>query len=167
MLRGLALALAAAALSSAEPAALEVDVPLAGERLEIGQTTRYELHGLQPGAHYEVRVSYPAVVRCAPASAACPPAPAAPMFSRSQTQWCVAHRPAPGGCCGWSHWMGSVRSAPSLVSVAYCSRATLDTQSHTPSPVPVPVRPLTACARRRAHYPLQQGSCAGCSMRRR
>jgi hypothetical protein len=75
MLRGLALALAAAALSSAEPAALEVDVPLAGERLEIGQTTRYELHGLQPGAHYEVRVSYPAVVRCAPASAACPPPP--------------------------------------------------------------------------------------------
>lgn len=42
---------------------LQADVPLNGELLEIGRTVRYHLHGLNPSSHFEVRVSYPAVVR--------------------------------------------------------------------------------------------------------
>eukprot|EP01043_Picozoa_sp_COSAG02_P031407 COSAG02_NODE_2049_length_10007_cov_226.930057_5_plen_77_part_00 len=42
---------------------LQADVPLDGEQLEIGRTVRYHLRGLNPSSHFEVRVSYPAVVR--------------------------------------------------------------------------------------------------------
>ena len=47
----------------AATAALQAGVPLDGEWIDIGRTVRYHLQGLDPGSHFEVRVSYPAVVR--------------------------------------------------------------------------------------------------------
>ena len=44
-------------------ATLHVDTPLAGESLDIGRTVRYHLRGLSASSKFEVRVSYPAVVR--------------------------------------------------------------------------------------------------------
>lgn len=42
---------------------LQANVPLVGEWVDIGRTVRYDLRGLSAGSYFEVRVSYPAVVR--------------------------------------------------------------------------------------------------------
>ncbi len=47
----------------AATATLQANVPLDGEWIDVGQIVRYHLRGLDPGSHFEVRVSYPAVVR--------------------------------------------------------------------------------------------------------
>jgi len=47
--------------------ALLLKQPLFSEQVGLWDGIRYTLHGLQPEAQYEVRVSYPATVRfCAP-----------------------------------------------------------------------------------------------------
>lgn len=42
---------------------LPLQQPRFGEQVDLRDIIRYTLHGLQPSAAYEVRVSYPATVR--------------------------------------------------------------------------------------------------------